>query len=212
MQRCGNDLLQPVPFCWTTTLLITKAKRAVTANHCCCHKLMLHLEWDVWIIIHHFGTNPLFMALIFEGSGFVFDAIGCSQPLEKQNKGLKFMCGKSQNQTTSEVVNTRQLQQVLGKINLFVACSREIKGGEGRKAEGHRWDKGMWHQRDEPTLQWLRDSNEFALLSRKYINTSQHPEPSQEPGEVKCSKFSIFPSWETFQIPMGMSENRLHLG
>lgn len=196
MQRGGNDLLQPVPFCWTTTLLITKAKRAVTANHCCCHKLMLHLEWDVWIIINHFGTNPLLMALIFEGSGFVFDVIGWAQPLEKQNKGLKFMCGESQNQTTSEVVNTCQLQQVFGKINFFVTCSLEIKGGEGRKAEGHWWDKGMW-----PTLQWLSDSNEFALLSRKYINTSQQTGPSQEPGGVKCSKFSISPAGKPSKFP-----------
>lgn len=35
------------------------------------------------------------MALIFEGSGFVFDATRCVQPLEKQNKGLKFKGGES---------------------------------------------------------------------------------------------------------------------
>lgn len=31
-------------------------------------------------------------------------------------------------------------------------------------------------------------------------------------GEVKCGKFSIFPSWEAFEIPMGTSETHLHLG
>lgn len=105
----------------------------------------------------------------------------------------------------------------LGKY-FTVTCSPKNESGEDSKPEGHWRNKVTWlpvrwtATSESPASRWLRDSNEFALLSRKYINISQQTEPSQELGEVKGSKFSIFPSWEAFKTPMGMSGSHLHLG